>query len=318
MLRPTLDELLRRLRMQSALYIMGAGASAPTVPLAPALMRQAASDWAHLGSYPTELAPRSPLTDRIISAAVGANYFPDRELRPGAPDVPMDELLLHLDEHAGRAGLMPHLSVPCSARQRLANYAVFRAFRPGLILNYNLDGLAADLCAPRHQVVDVHGTVDPVFGSPAGAALVKLAQECGVQIPHDDLVLCGPESFTDIRLHRKLQVMQRCDPAFIAIVGYTFGRTEIGHDDHVSLEVFVSRFRDEPIDVYVLDPRPFELAGILSDRLRSNRVHPLAVYWNVAAWAVLHTLSGRGPALSLYDLHQRILDKRSPAAEFLL
>jgi hypothetical protein len=76
-----------------------------------------------------------------------------------------------------------------------------------------------------------------------------LALEYGFEIPHQDLVLCGPESFTDAHLQRKLQVMQRCDPAFVAIIGYTFWRSETGCDDHVSLEVFVSRFRDQPVDV---------------------------------------------------------------------
>ena len=316
MLPGTLEGLLWRLQAQSALYICGAGASAPTVPFAPALMRQVARDWIDLGSYPVEEAPWSLLTGRVYAAAAGINYFPERELRPGTEDFPSDEILRRLDEHGGRASLMRQLSIPRSQRLPLLNYTVFRAFRPGLIMNYNLDGLAMDLCGRHHRIVHVHGTVDPFLGLPDGGELVRLAQEYTIELPHDGLVLCGPEAFADADLHCRLQVMQRFAPAFVAIIGYTFGRTAEGHDDSVSLEVFANRFRDQAIDIFVLDPQPYELAAILSDSLRSHRVHPIAVYWNVLAEALRQTLSGRASSGSLHDLHRRIMDRHGPGARF--
>ncbi len=71
--------------------------------------------------------------------------------------------------------------------------------------------------------------------------------------------------------------MLRFDPAFVMFVGYSFGKNEFGYDDDVSLETFIGRFRSLPLDVYVLEPRPFDLVHMLRERLHSKRVHPFAV-----------------------------------------
>ena len=57
------------------------------------------------------------------------------------------------------------------------NYEVFRLFTPGLIWNYNLDGLVERCCRYRHRVLTVHGTVPRPFGSESGWELVRAAQD---------------------------------------------------------------------------------------------------------------------------------------------
>ena len=51
--------LLWRLRKESqALYLFGAGASAPIVPQAPALLIGTSGSYVHLGSFPMDIALR--------------------------------------------------------------------------------------------------------------------------------------------------------------------------------------------------------------------------------------------------------------------
>ena len=42
----------------------------------------------------------------------------------------------------------------------------FRAFHPSIILNYNHDGFAAAQCSDKHWAIDIHGSIDPWYGSP--------------------------------------------------------------------------------------------------------------------------------------------------------
>jgi hypothetical protein len=304
--------LLWRLRRQPALYVFGAGTSAPVVQLTPALMHQAALDYVRLGSFPVESASRTPLTERMTRAERGINYYPDRELRPGLPGFPSDEILRRLSHGGIVASLMHYLSKPRFAGRRLANFTVLRAFCSSLIVNYNLDGLAVDACAGHHRVIDVHGSIQAGYGSPDGATIMRIAQEYGISMPDEGIVLCAPESFTDRELHKRLQTIQRYNPAFVMIVGYSFGKTEAGYDDSVSLEAFVGRFREMPIDVYVLEPDPFDLADMLGERLHSDRVHPFPIYWNLLAAAFSEALSERLSADRLEYFHEQLLDDHGP------
>jgi hypothetical protein len=106
--------------------------------------------------------------------------------------------------------------------------------------------------------------------------------------------------------------MQLCNPAFVMIVGYSFRLFEGRCDDQLALATFVSRFRDMPIDVYVRDPHPRDLADMLSEELRSNRVHAFPVYWNVLAWAFEQVMAGKLDVTHLDYVHEMTLDTRGP------
>jgi hypothetical protein len=216
--------------------------------------------------------------------------------------------MLRLTESAALASLMHHFSAPRYMRRQIANYVVLRAFAASLILNYNVDGLAADVCGLHHRHIDMHGTVDACYGGPAGEALVRLAHEFGEEINRPDLVLFAPEAPTDQRLWMNLQAIAHCHPAFVMLVGYTFGKTESAYHDVLSLEMLVSRFRGTRTDVYVLDPFPFDVAEMLRERLCSNRVFAFPVYWNVLAWAFTLVLSGKLSAARLGYFHELMLD----------
>jgi hypothetical protein len=229
---------------------------------------------------------------------------------------PVNAALLRLTDSGALAGFMHYLSVPRYMQRRPANYTVLRAFAASLILNYNADGLAADVCGVHHHHIGMHGTVEARYGGPAGEALVRLAQQYGQEIIRPDLVLFVPESPTDRRLSAKLQLMTGSNPAFVMIVGYTFGKTDSGYHDFLSLERFVGRFRGAPVDVYVLNPHPFEVAEMLRERLHSKRVYAFPVYWNVLAWAFTLVLSGKLNAARLDCFHELTLDAHGTAIVF--
>jgi hypothetical protein len=261
----TLPLLLWRLRRQFALYMLGAGASAPVVPMAGAVLKLPGRDFRDLGSFSDELAVETPLTAAVRAAHQPLYYDPDHDLE--------DEILQRLGHNGAFASLRYHLAANRFIKRRIVNYTVLRAFHPSLILSWNVDGLVADTCCPPHWVQEMHGSFAAGYGGPEGAEIMRLTQEWEIEIDPEGVLAWGREAHTNERLWHKLQAMQRSNPAFVMIVGYSFGKTNGTYHDQFSLDTFVRRFRGEPLDVYVLDPRPDDLADMLGERLQSNRVH---------------------------------------------
>lgn len=310
--RHTLALLLWRLRRESGLYLFGAGASAPIVPMAPTLLLATAASYVHLGSFPTETAPTTVLTERIQAQARGHDFW-GRPLRPGTDDFPTMEVLARLGHGGALAHYMHQLAAPRFARRRIPNYAVLRLFRRSVLLTWNMDGLARDTCGDHHHVVEAHGGIGAEYGGAAGAEWARVTQEYGLETTGHNLHPIGPERLDDVELQRRLQIMQVCDPAFVLIVGYSFGRFDGRCDDQLAMATFIGRFHDVPIDVYVCSPQPEELAGLLGEELRSNRVHAFPVYWNVLAWAFAQVIAGKMDVAHLDYFHAATLDKRGPS-----
>jgi hypothetical protein len=301
----TLPLLLWRLRRQFALYMLGAGASAPVVPMAGAVLKLPGRDFRDLGSFSDELAVETPLTAAVRAAHQPLYYDPDHALE--------DEILQRLGHNGALASLRYHLAIARFMKRRIANYAVLRAFHPSLILSWNVDGLVADTCRPPHWVEEMHESFAAGYGGPEGAEIMRLIQEWEIEADTEGVLAWGRESNTNERLRRKLQAMQTSNPVFVMIVGYSFGKTNFGtYHDQLSLDAFVRRFRDVPIDVYVLEPHPRGLAEMLGERLRSNSVHAFPVYWNVLAWAFTRVLTGKLDVACLDYFHEMTLDDHGP------
>jgi hypothetical protein len=160
------------------------------------------------------------------------------------------------------------LAVARFARRRIPNYTVLRRFCRSVLLTWNIDGLAKDTCGDYHHVIEAHGGVGAEYGSAAGAEWARVIQEYGLEINAEGLHPIGSERLDDVELQRRLRVMQECDPAFVLIVGYSFGLFNGHCDDELAMATFIGRFRDVPIDIYVCSPQPVELAGVLSEELR--------------------------------------------------
>ena len=139
-----------------------------------------------------------------------------------------------------------------------------------------------------------------------------MTQEYGLEMTADGLHPIGLDRLDDVELQRRLQVMQECDPAFVVIVGYSFGLFNGRCDDQLAMTTFIGRFRDVPIDVYVCSPQPEELAGFLGEELRSNGVHASPVYWNVLAWAFERVIAGNMEVTQLDYVHDATLDIYGP------
>jgi hypothetical protein len=222
------------------------------------------------------------------------------------------EVLAQLGHGGALAYYMHSLAGPRFARRRIPNYAALRSFPRSLMLTWNMDGLAEDTCGDWHCVIEAHGGVPAEYGSAAGADWARVVQEYGLDVADHGLHPIGPERLDDVDLQRRLLAMQRCTPAFVLIVGYSFGLFEGRCDDQLALATFASRFRDVPIDVYVCDPHPHDLAEMLGAELRSDRVHAFPVYWNVLAWTFMQAMADKIDLGHLDYFHEKTLGAVGP------
>lgn len=203
--------MFTRLRTRMGLFVVGAGASAGSSPLGRDFWRESPLDYLRdLRSFPAIVAPRGPLTQRMIdySGIEIGDIFPGRELRPGTEEYPFREILKRLPDGFAREQLK-HVLARARYLARTEgtvtdSYRVFRAFYPSVIADYNHDGMAQELCGAKHAIVEMHGTIHPVYGSPEFGAWISGLREFDIALPPDNLVMGLPESWTDARLYRRL------------------------------------------------------------------------------------------------------------------
>jgi hypothetical protein len=319
---PSFESLLRQFQAERGLFIIGAGASAGTVKLGPEFLQTPGIDYVtSAGSYPVEIPSHAPLSAKIIRSAGSvplSQVFPGRIFRPGSEDFPFRELLSRMPDGFARLYLKHELARTRFDGRALDAYRVFRQFQPSTILNYNLDGLMTDHCGDIHEVFDPHGTVEPGYGSPSGAALVASVREYDFDVAPDAFVMSVPESLTDDRLAAQLTLATRASPNFIAIIGYSFAGAEPVYDDFVSLEFFKSRFHRFPGNVYVMSPYPAELSDVIAHGIDSPRVYPIPARWNVLSHAMVEVLTSRRVGRSLNYSCEELLDKHGDKIAFPL
>ena len=142
-----------------------------------------------LRSFPAIVTPKRLLTQRMIDySGIEINdLFLGRELRPGTPEYPFREILKRLPDGFARERLKHVL-----ARARYAartegtvtdSYRAFRAFYPSIIANYNHDGLAEEFCGASHAIVEMHGSIHPLYGSPEFDEWTSRLREYDITLP---------------------------------------------------------------------------------------------------------------------------------------
>ncbi len=311
---PTLEDVFGRFRWQSGLYVVGAGASAGDVDVGTRFMAYPGVRWLQtLSGFSASVTDKLPLTRSVIRLAGDAplsEIFPGREIRPGTDTFPTKEILLRLPDYYTRAMMQHVLAAPVHHNRRSDSYRVFRLFHPATVANYNHDGMLAHATGRRHHIVNMHGIVDPQYGSPEMAELIeRLGEYDGLPVPPDGLLMCVPEENDRVLVDRLVQATSG-SPPFIAIVGYSFAKNELSYDDNLSLEFFRERFRDYRGKVFVFEPNPNNLqnmTAMLSDTLRTKNVIGVCAFWNVLAHAYLRTIyapKGR----SINWTYQKLLD----------
>ena len=271
---PSYKFLLRHFRAQQGLFVLGAGASAGASEsggevrfghdflIAPAL------DYVRGDSFPVSIPVHSELSRKIINVARGvplSRVFSDRIIRPGMGEFPYEELVQRMPGGFARLYMKHDLSKARYSKRPRDNYTAFRLFYPAMLMNYNLDGLATDCCSDIHHVLTPHGTIPAGYGSPEMVRLLAGVRDYDLHVEPDGFVISVPESPRDQNLGRCLDLMATCSPLFIAIIGYTFGRSGSGHDDWISLDRFKSAFHCFAGNVYVIEPRPEPLREMIAD-----------------------------------------------------
>lgn len=136
-------------------------------------------------------------------------------------------------------------------------------------------------------MIDIHGSIDPWYGSPDVTDLIARVREFDVSIPIGDLMR---ETRDNVILLRRLGDAVAAMPDFVAIIGYSFARVRDGHDDCVSFDWFRHTFRRFTGPIFVIDPYPHELATEIAARLS----HAFAMH-----------MEGRGDRRSIYADHDR-------------
>jgi hypothetical protein len=312
---PSYETVLRHFRTSRGLYILGAGASAGLVPFGLDVLRGPAIDYLQGGGFPVDIPQQSELlTQRIVADLMGMDVderrsltFPGRVRRPGTTDFPW-EMSRRQPDFYTRLALKHSLAKSRFCHWRSDSYRAFQLFHPSVILNYNLDGLASDLCHRCHRVIAAHHTVPRRYGSPQMAKILASVRGSNLPVPSDDILVCVPESYTDVQLQRRLSEAMGSSPHFVALIGYSFSRNGNAYDDRVSWDFFCREFNKFTGNIYVIEPRPYELQSRIADSIRSKNVFGVRAYWNVLAHAFME-MSGECPSRkSLNYACEQILD----------
>ena len=284
---PNLKYFLRLTASPGGFYILGAGVSAGLVPFTADLRAGVRHDFAALGSYPAERAPRTALFQRVVGS------YRLREW-DGA-----EMALQHIPPAALDLAVQRQLTRPIGASIP-PQYSFLRDTpATSLFFSFNLDGLAGAYLSGRHHVIEPHGTVDrEMTDSPHYWDFLEWAVDLEpVQIRRK--LLPGPEpswvadTLPYVRARRRLR-----GPSGVALIGYSFGRYGSTFDDAESFEYVVEHLDATSCPVFVISPQPFELAERIQERLRFRRVMPIFLYWDVFAAAAARVSSRDGRSRS--------------------
>lgn len=183
-------------------------------------------------------------------------------------------------------------------------------------LNYNLDGLASDMCSAFHKIIAAHGTIEHGYGAPRMAEYLMAAREFNLPVPPDDHLLCLAESDADFRLRRRLSEAMGARPNFVAVIGYSFGRNGNLYDDHVSWDTFCRMFYKFAGSIYVIDPKPDELRERIAEATKASNVFGVRAYWNVLAHAFIKGSGDNRLRTSLNYTCEQLLDASGDGAVF--
>ncbi|MGA9763549.1 MAG: hypothetical protein WA265_21045 [Rhodomicrobium sp.] len=273
-----LAKLIDCFRCRTGLYVIGAGASRPHAPLGGELDHIVVQNYADMGSYSVTLAQSHPRLVRILNAY---RLFPPVDAPEYLPGV-----MGHLTaEQAFLIQLMRIAKVRASGRI-FDGVRIFRSFRPGVVITYNVDGLLIDLPRSPHRIFDAHGSVPTFLANPIAARWLEpgIAEE--IAPVFYSINIDEPERWNDILLEGKLYALERCSPDFVAIIGYTFARQADGsHNDSLSLFRFCERFSQTRGTIFVIEPFPEPLAVTLHNELKGATIVPVCASWDRLARA---------------------------------
>jgi hypothetical protein len=313
-----LELLLAHFRSRRGLYLLGAGASAGDVPLDP--LKQVVLQYLReAGGFPIQPPERTPLDVLAMEAGwtlTDADIYPDRPLRPGTAPTDFRWKLRRAPGLFIRRATMAAIAEANWHRRRTHSYTVFRAFHPSLILCYNHDGLAVEFCGRQHRVLDLHDSVHAAYGSPAAKQALSWLVDLQQPADPDAIPLLEPET-TDHKRAITALLDAECYPAdFIAIVGYSFWRKSDKQLDGLSLDWLTLRLKDFRGPVFVIEPYPDQVCGLVENASRSVKAIGVTAYWNVLAHAMVQMMCRENADRSLNYVNQHLLDSFGEPVSF--
>jgi hypothetical protein len=275
-----------------SLYILGAGASLPT--LGGDLSARIRSLIWDNGIYEghQELYP-SPLKRRILRYN---EKFDNKACVNGT--ISQNELDAHTPSALVEILLARQLTTATALHP--PQYQIFDHLPASVLFNYNNDNLS-DSVDPRHLCLRPHGTVyAPLVHSPVTSeAIRRLAiPQSWVHALDYHRPIPEPNGITSRAPYQTL--IRRFDAVMaVVFVGYSFGtQPNDTIDDTESFELIADLLRWRAKPILVIGPDPEPVASRIEGALRRKRVSLLRCRWNVLAEFVLSGSFGRGTPLT--------------------
>lgn len=261
---------LSALAMPGTCFVLGAGASAPDLPVTGEIATRLGEFTPLLGSFGVVPLPNSRV----------------RQLGLTGSRAPMESLEYAWEWHrtaASTAVLLRHV-LRSTAQEGLSQYRVFRLFdQYSSVVSFNWDGLARDWC-PQRRVIHPHGAMSGGgFTLPELDDLLFWTQEDDWSDGRDllgSVVLPGEEEAkVSQRTVDAVRELWMSAPA-IVVIGYGFGSG--GEYDEMWAETFGEAMRrNATAPVHFVAPKPLEVAREMTDRMeRSANVHAWPLHWN--------------------------------------
>jgi hypothetical protein len=264
-----------------SLYILGAGASAPIIPMGvAAAIRRVVQK---LGILDGCAEPPSLRKSRLLP--------PDLQFDIHAAltgEISQNELDAHTPLEVVETIFARHITVPNVGRP--AQYAVFDCMPASVLFNFNNDNLG-EAVHPRHLCLRPHGTVDVgMVHAPAVAAALRWLAIPASFVEQFDFHRPEPEP-SDISgnwsYRRMIEMFDSLK--MVVVIGYSFGeQRDTGEiDDTESFAVLTDLLRWRPKPVLVIGPDPEGVAARIEATARTGDVGLLACRWDVLSNFVL-------------------------------
>lgn len=296
-----MQTLLSAFEEPRSCFVLGAGASAPIVPLAAQLGAHVRKRLLSIG-FPAIPIQRDAISERILGPV--QTCF---NLNDDATAIQEEIVASHLSPAAVRAATVAVLR-PNAPLYAPSQYQVFNLSKYQLsLVNFNNDGFANQYCSSRHVVINVHGTSLSV----EDRALVDWERHIdalqhfpnlrGIEIPGLFLPQREPEEIAQTPEYLAMQRLLR-GACRLVLVGYSFGDM----DDEVAYRLITSAITSRRIETIVVKPDATDLACRISEACKSSKVASLSVYWDKLSSAIIASIGQ--PRYKTCD-HRRLCSK---------
>ena len=281
-----IEEFLALASLDNCVFLLGAGASAPLVPVLSELLKHLKADIEQHVSFGPAFGRSSELVDTLASPVEKA----DGLLQScGAPTL---ETLIQLN-------LRPRLSAPGPPPQ----YEFFDLTpNKAVIATLNNDGLAPRYCGGR-EVIELHGRVDERFCEAVlriGLEEVLYWTQEGIELAPRCVWYPLPEPDW-IANTETMGRFRECllTAGSVIVIGYSFGMSPGGSfNDRVTNRLFWETLRHRPeVPVAVVNPSGYELVGALREDLKRRHLPWIPYQWDRLAAAVLEIAAMDGRSL---------------------